>query len=114
MIRLAELILIKAEILARQNKLAEAVNEYNIVRVRAGLARHTLGTNVTTQAQVLAAIDLERRLELAFEGDRWPDLVRQGRVVTVKGFTDRPGQALFPIPLRDVRTSPGLTQNPGY
>jgi starch-binding outer membrane protein, SusD/RagB family len=113
-IRLAELILIKAEILARQNKLAEAVNEYNIVRTRAGLARHTLGTQVTSAAQVLAQIDLERRLELAMEGDRWPDLVRQGRTMAVKGFTDRPGQALFPIPLRDIRTSPGLTQNPGY
>jgi hypothetical protein len=113
-IRLAELILIKAEILARQSNLAGAVNEYNIVRTRAGLARHTLGTQVTTQADVLAAIDLERRLELAMEGDRWPDLLRQNRAVAVKNFADRPGQALFPIPLRDIRTSPKLTQNAGY
>jgi hypothetical protein len=113
-IRLAELILIKAEVLARQGKLAEAVAEYNIVRTRAGLARHTLGINVATQADVLAAIDKERRLELAFEGDRWPDLVRTGRAVTVKGIADRAYQALFPIPLRDIRTSPNLVQNPGY
>jgi hypothetical protein len=113
-IRLAELVLIKAEVLARQGNLAGAVAEYNKVRVRAGLRPHALGTDVTTQAQVLAAIDVERRLELAFEGDRWPDLNRRGVAAQVKGFTDRPGQALFPIPLRDMRTSPNLTQNPGY
>jgi len=113
-IRLAELVLIKAEILARQNNLAGAVAEYNKVRIRAGLPKHVLGTDVTTQAQVLAAIDKERRLELAFEGDRWPDLNRQGRAPVVKGFTDRAYQALFPIPLRDINTTPGLTQNPGY
>ena len=113
-IRLAEMVLIKAEVLARQNRLAEAVAEYNKVRVRAGLRRHVLGTDVTTQASVLTAIDVERRLELAFEGDRWPDLVRTGRAVAVKGISDRAGQALFPIPLRDIRTTPGLTQNPGY
>jgi hypothetical protein len=113
-IRLAELVLIKAEVLARQNRLPEAVAEYNKVRVRAGLRPHVLGTDVTTQASVLAAIDLERRLELAFEGDRWPDLVRRGVAAQVKGFTSRPGQALLPIPLRDTRISPGLTQNPGY
>ena len=113
-IRLAELVLIKAEVLARQGSLAAAVAEYNKVRVRAGLRPHALNADVTTQAQVLAAIDLERRLELAFEGDRWPDLNRRGVAAQVKGFTDRPNQALFPIPLRDIRTSPNLTQNPGY
>lgn len=113
-IRLAELVLIKAEALARQGNIAAAVAEYNKVRVRAGLRPHVLGTNVTTQADVLAAIDKERRLELALEGDRWPDLVRQGRAVTVKAIGDRPGQALFPIPLRETTTAPGLTQNPGY
>jgi hypothetical protein len=113
-IRLAELVLIKADVLARQNNLAAAVNEYNKVRIRAGLPKHVLGVDVTTQADVLAAIDRERRLELAFEGDRWPDLNRQGRAIAVKGLAGKPGQALFPIPLRDIRTSPGLTQNPGY
>ncbi len=113
-IRLAELILIKAEALARLNRLPEAVASYNKVRVRAGLAPQVLGTQVTTQAQVLSQIELERRLELAFEGDRWPDLNRLGRAIAVKGIQDRPGQALFPIPLRDTRTSPNLTQNPGY
>ena len=113
-IRLAELVLIKAEILARQNDLAGAVNEYNKIRVRAGLARHVLGVDVTTADEVRAAIDRERRVELAFEGDRWADLNRQGRAAEVKGFTDRAYQALFPLPFRDVSTSPGLVQNPGY
>ncbi|MEO7769491.1 MAG: RagB/SusD family nutrient uptake outer membrane protein [Gemmatimonadaceae bacterium] len=113
-IRLAELVLIKAEALARLNQLPAAVAEYNKVRVRAGLAPHVLGTNVTTQADVINAIVLERRRELALEGDRWPDLVRLGQAATVKAFSDRPGQALFPIPLRDITTSPKLVQNPGY
>lgn len=115
-IRLAELVLIKAEALARLNRLPEAVAEYNKVRIRAGIPKHTLGTEVTTQAQVLAAIELERRLELAFEGDRWPDLNRLGRAVVVKGIADRAHQALMPIPLRDIRTSRDsvLKQTPGY
>jgi hypothetical protein len=113
-IRLAELVLIKAEILARQGDLGGAVAEYNKVRVRAGLPAHVFGVDVATRDDVLAAIDRERRLELAFEGDRWPDLNRQGRATAVKGFVDRPYQALFPIPLRDVITAPGLVQNPGY
>lgn len=113
-IRLAEVVLIKAEALARLNRLPEAVAQYNKVRIRAGLAPHALGTQVTTQADVINQIELERRLELALEGDRWPDLIRLGKVIQVKGIQDRPGQALFPIPIRDVRVSPQLTQNPGY
>lgn len=112
-IRLAELVLLKAEVLARQNKLAEAVDEYNKVRERAGLPDHVLGVDVTTQQDVLDEVIHQRRLELAFEGDRWPDLVRLGLAGTVKELGD-PGFVLFPIPLRDMTTTPGLTQNPGY
>jgi starch-binding outer membrane protein, SusD/RagB family len=110
-IRLAEVVLIKAEALARLNQLAAAVAEYNKVRVRAGLAPHTLGVEVTTQADVINAIAKERRLELALEGDRWPDLVRLGTATTVLSITQN--QTLFPIPANDVNTA-NLTQNPGY
>ena len=113
-IRLAEVILIKAEALARSNpNLQLAVDEYNKIRVRAKLAPHALGVNVTTQADVLAAIDKERRLELALEGDRWPDLIRQGRAVAVKALTD-PTKAIMPIPAAELAVVPGLGQNPGY
>jgi len=113
-IRLAEVVLIKAEALARLNRLAEAVDEYNKVRVRAGLPKHVLGVDVTTQADVLAAIMLERRHEFAFEGDRWPDLVRAGLAATVKDLA-KPGYVLFPIPAREVTTTNGnVTQNPDY
>jgi hypothetical protein len=111
-IRLAEVLLIKAEALARQNDLSGAVAAYNPIRVRAGLAPHVLGVDVTSQDEVLAAIDLERRLELAFEGDRWPDLVRTGQAVAVLGIPE--SQALFPIPQSERDVAPGLTQNPGY
>jgi len=110
-IRLAEVVLIKAEALARLNQLAAAVDEYNKVRIRAGLPKHTLGVEVTTQADVINAIATERRFELALEGDRWPDLVRLGTATTVLGITLN--QTLFPIPANDVNTA-GLTQNPGY
>jgi hypothetical protein len=109
-IRLAEVVLIKAEALARQNQLVEAVAEYDKVRVRAKLAPHVLGVDVTTQAQVLLAIEKERRLELALEGDRWPDLVRSGRATAVLGVAAC--QTLFPIPARELIVAGGMTQNP--
>lgn len=119
-IRLAEVILIQAEALARLNRLPEAVNAYNRLRVRADLAPHVLGVDVLDQASVLAAIDQERRVELAFEGDRWPDLVRKGTVVTVMGIASRSHQALLPIPqseidvTRDESGTARLIQNTGY
>lgn len=107
-IRLAEVILIRAEALARLNRLPEAVAEYNRVRLRAGLAADPVVGR--TQADVLAAIARERRLELAFEGDRWPDLIRTGAVPpSVPVF-----QQLLPIPQAEMDVSPNMQQNPGY
>lgn len=108
-IRLGEVILIRAEALARLGRLPEAVAEYNRLRVRAGLAPDP--TTGLAQAGVLAAVARERRLELAFEGDRWPDLVRTGGAIAlgVPAF-----QTLLPIPQGEIDTAPNLTQNPGY
>lgn len=111
-IRFAEVLLIKAEAHARQGELEEAVAAYNQIRERAGLAPHVLGEDVIGQAQVLDAIDHERRVELAFEGDRWPDLVRTGRATAV---LDIPANfMLWPIPQGERDVASKLSQNPGY
>jgi hypothetical protein len=106
-IRLGEIILIRAEALARLNRLPEAIAEYNRLRVRAGVAPDP---TTLTQAQVLAAIARERRLELAFEGDRWPDLVRTASLPA----SVPAAQALLPIPQGEMDVSPSMVQNPGY
>jgi hypothetical protein len=111
-IRLAEVILIRAEALARQDRLEEAVDAYNEVRVRAGLDPHVFGVDVSTQADVLAAIWQERRVELAFEGDRFSDLVRTGRAVDVLGIPAF--RTRWPIPQSERDVAPNLTQNEGY
>jgi len=120
-IRLAEVVLIKAEALARLNRLPEAVDELNKVRIRAGLPKLVLGvtiisgTNVLdTQAEVIDAIIKERRVELALEGDRWPDLVRTGMTANFVTPTDGTLELLLPIPAREITVAPGLEQNPGY
>lgn len=121
-LRLAEVILTKAEALARQGQLGLAVDEYNRVRARAALTPHVLGLTVAnTQDAVLAAIWNERRLEFALEGERFAELVRTGQFVAVMnahmGATaaNRATQSRYPIPQneRDV-TNNQLTQNPGY
>ena len=109
-IRLGEVLLNKAEAQARQGKLAEAIATYNQLRVRAGVAPHTLGTQ--TQQQVIDAVLLERRRELAIEGDRWPDLVRTGRAVSVLGIPAF--RTLFPIPQNEIDVAPSIVQNAGY
>jgi hypothetical protein len=111
-IRFAEIVLIKAEAFAQQNQLDSAVANYNLIRARAGLADHVLGVDVTTQQEVLDAIDQERRLEFAEEGDRFPDLVRSGRAQAVLGISAN--QTLFPIPQAEIDVASGVTQNPGY
>ena len=113
-IRFAEVLLNRAEAHARLNQLQLAVDDYNRIRVRAGLDPHVLGVDVTTQADVLAAIWHERRIELALEGDRFPDLVRTGRAVAVLGIADRAYQVLLPIPASERDIAPNLSQNPGY
>jgi hypothetical protein len=111
-IRFAEVILIKAEALAQQDMLDEAVTEYNRVRVRATLEPHVLGEDVTTKQDVLEAIWHERRVELALEGDRFSDLRRTGRVVDVLGIPAY--QGIYPIPQAEIDVAPNLTQNPDY
>lgn len=65
---------------------------------------------------------LERRVELAFENQRWFDLLRFGVAADVlsdhaddMGYFFSARDLLLPIPAREINLSDGLlTQNPGY
>ena len=67
-------------------------------------------------SQLLRIIEKERRIEFAFEGHRWFDLVRTGRAVSVLPNVNNSNQTLFPIPSDEIQTNndPGMIQNPGY
>ncbi len=54
-------------------------------------------------------------MELAFESQRWFDLVRTGRdVMTAQGKPAKLFQVLYPIPQRETDLNQSLEQNPGY
>jgi hypothetical protein len=108
-IRIAEVYLILAEALAHQNDLAGALQNLNLVRDRAGLK----SSNVNTQAEILLAIENERRMEFALEPHRWFDLVRTGRAAAVLGITDE-AKYFLPIPASEISVDPSLDQNNGY
>jgi hypothetical protein len=75
---------------------------------------------------MLDAVLNERRLELAFEGQRWFDLVRNDKVFDVlNSLNDRdPGRlpmdpvneftVFLPLPQSQIDINPSLVQNPGY
>ena len=116
--RLAEMYLIRAEARAQQSKLTGAtgaVADLNVLRTRAKAPAITL----TGQADILLAVERERRIELAYEGHRWYDLVRTGRAQAVmSAFSPNWNSRyeLWPIPQSEILRNPGLqgAQNPGY
>ena len=110
-IRLADVILLYAEALNETGNTSGAITQLNKIRNRAGLAN----TNATSQAAVKTAILNERRLELAFEGHRWDDLVRTNSVNAEMGTTVNSNYYLFPIPISEILATGGvITQNAGY
>jgi hypothetical protein len=115
-IRLAEVILIRAEAAARLGMLAEAIDDVNTIRNRAGVA--DLPVDVDTQEEVLLAVLAERRVELFYEGHRFFDLKRFIDIPSVaaymEGLTLTGPKLLFPIPQREIDANPELQQNPGY
>lgn len=121
LLRLADILLLKAEALNAQGDVQGAAALVNQIRARVNLAP----TPANTQAAMKLAIEKERRLELAFEGHRWYDLKRTGRAIEVMNNVRGPNNAplnynvtqnklLWPIPQREIDNNTKLTQNPGY
>ncbi len=118
-LRYADVLLMHAEaILAGRGETSEAaaIDSYNAVRQRAGFEDRP--SSVTKNALLQ-----ERRVELAFENQRFYDLLRFGVADDVlsahaaeMGYSSyNARQLLLPIPAREINLSRGLlSQNPGY
>ena len=113
-IRLADMYLIRAEAMAKGSTpdLNQIKTDINAVRTRAGLS----GNTSNSLDELINTIEKERRVEFAFEGHRWFDLVRTGRAIDVLDNVTNSNQTLFPIPFDELQTNndPGMVQNPGY
>lgn len=120
-LRLADIYLIAAEAEARLNGPTGQAYEYiNTVRRRAGL--DDLPTGLSKEAFIDAVLQ-ERSWEFFAEGDRWYDLTRTGKFLTVTPaatndlFPVRTPQAkhkYFPIPQVEINANSKMVQNPDW
>ena len=107
--RYSDVLLMKAEVLARKGDATGALPYINDVRERAGIA--DLAT--VTLDNILD----ERARELYAEGHRRTDLIRFGKFLSPRW--EKPEQSpaemiLWPIPKTQIDNNPNLVQNPGW
>jgi hypothetical protein len=119
-LRYSELLLLYAEV---ENEVhgptASAYESINRIRARVHVGPVPMGL---TKKQFQQEVIHERRVELAFEGKRWIDLVTLGIAdEVINGINEGLGrvfvknkQELFPIPLTEINRNSKLNQNPGY
>lgn len=124
-IRYADVVLMYAESLNELGYEAdgEAMHYLNKIRLRARLPEKT-GAEIPNQEAFRLAMEQERRVEFAFEGHRWYDLVRTDRAITVINSKAAEinlvapisaNNLVAPIPQSQVEINRGkITQNPGY
>jgi hypothetical protein len=116
-IRLSEVYLIRAEARAQQNNNA-AQADVDLIRQRAqpGAAPVT-----ATGAALIDEVMLERRKELAFEGQRLWDLMRYKQDIVRTNCTSPVctisypnNRVILPIPEAELDANPNIEPNPGY
>ena len=130
LMRLAEIYLLHAEALTETGDLAGAAKYVNKVRTRAGVADLPASASANKTSMIKAVLN-ERRLELAFEGFRFYDLVRHDMAAEVCGALTDPSSPsydsywyprdpytdktlLMPVPQKAMNKNRSLVQNPGY
>jgi hypothetical protein len=129
LLRLADIILLKAEAQNETGNLSGAISAVNQIRSRAGLPDISSSSKEDLRTKILN----ERRMELAFEAQRFDDLVRLGVFVSTMnnlneykytcngGILSAPikinynataDKMLCPIPQSERDRNPNLTPNP--
>lgn len=120
LLRIAEMYLIRAEAQCANSavasyNLANAKADLDLIRVNRGLAALAAGPSQQTLVDEVA---LQRRLELAFEGNRFFDLKRLGKdILKSPAYSDvlfNDFRILPPIPQGDIQLNPSIIQNVGY
>lgn len=123
--RYADALLMYSEALMLTGNKNQAVTYFNMVRGR------VRPNDLISEADLdIDEILHERRMELAFEGHRYFDLVRTGKAIsvitsdlmTVVDYDDKiyitgpipEYQLLLPIPVSEIEKDPTLPQNSGY
>ena len=117
-IRYADVLLMYAEALNENGETAKACDYLNMVR-RRGFGYSTseaspYDRNTTDKNAFKDMVDHERRVELAFEGHRWFDLIRTKKAVELmksKGFKLNATNLICPIPQEQIDLNKNLTQN---
>lgn len=125
LIRLADVHLMVAECLIKQNKNAEAATHINLVRRRAAAPGKEAEMEITPAQATMEFLYDERARELLGEGHRWTDLKRWGNLVERVKLYNPAGSANVaqhhmyrPIPQEQIDLVDGnesaFPQNPGY
>ncbi len=134
-LRLGDIILLHAESLYKTGDKEVALQQLNRIRERAFQNTshdYSMG-DISSEQEFMDILLLERRLELAFENQRWFDLVRTGRFTTelaqfeteynpgsgkaeIQKINVQPYMRYFPIPYEQIQLAAPrvLTQNEGY
>jgi starch-binding outer membrane protein, SusD/RagB family len=131
LLRIGDIVTLKAEAQNELGDLDGAKETLNLVRSRVNLPDVVAATKEEMKTKILH----ERRLELAFEAQRWDDLVRAGVATDVMTaleeykYTCNDGTPsdpirinynvdhnhwLMPIPQSEIDANPNLEQNDGY
>jgi len=134
LMRYADVILMLAEVNMLQGNDAIAIQYLDMVRARAGMPLYAVAktdVNYTAKFPTLKlAILHERRVEFAFEHQRWFDLIRNFTAAELVTYLKAKPQSAFgiaklanvttkdryyPIPFDEVKLDPvKMYQNPGY
>lgn len=99
-----EILLVRAEALARLNRVDEALTPLNAVRSAAGLPSRT-AVELATQEAMLAEIRRQRQYSLFATGTAWADLRRFGAVSEAR-------VPWLPYPLNERAGNPNTPPNP--
>ncbi len=123
-IRYADVLLMYAEAENELDQTGPAHQYINMVRKRARFNGTSYANAVPdyvglSKDQFRSAVLKERMMEFVFEGHRWFDLVRTGKLAQLvplakTGVVPAARNNLFPLPQREVDLNPNLGQNEGY